>query len=165
VETEQMHHVAAAERASGEECPRCAQIALSATTHCLTGCAIGEVAGLAIATAAGLGNFPSIVLAVVLAFFFGYSLTMRPLLLGGVAFGAAVGVAFASDTTSIVIMEVVDNAIMLLIPGAMDAGLDDGLFWGSLTFALAVAFIPAFGVNYYLIRRGRSHAAIHQYHN
>ncbi len=146
-------------------CPGCARLALSATTHCLTGCAIGEVLGLALATALGWSNLPAIGLAVVLAFFFGYSLTMRPLLLGGVAFGAAVGLAFASDTLSIVVMEIIDNAIVLAVPGAMDAGLDELLFWGSLAFALVVAFSVAFPVNFYLIKRGRGHAVLHRYHH
>ncbi|TMF12429.1 MAG: DUF4396 domain-containing protein [Chloroflexi bacterium] len=136
-----------------------------ATTHCLTGCAIGEVLGLVISTAFGWSNRPSIAIAVVLAFFFGYSLTLWPLLRAGVAFGAAIGVAFASDTFSIVLMEIIDNAIVLAVPGAMGAGLDEALFWGSLAFALAVAFLPAVGLNYFLIRRGWGHAKIHQYHH
>ena len=115
------------------------RVAFSATVHCLTGCAIGEVLGMIIGTALGWGNWETIVLAVVLAFFFGYSLTMLPLLRSGIAFGAAVPVALASDTVSITIMEIVDNAIVLAIPGAMAAGLDDGLFWGSLAIALVVA--------------------------
>ena len=146
------------------ECPRCFRIALSATTHCLTGCAIGEVAGLAIASAAGLSDVPAIAVAVVLAFFFGYSLTMRPLIMNGVPLSAALGIAFASETLTIVVMEMVDNAIILLIPGAMEAGLADGLFWGSLTIALSVAFTAAFPVSYLLIRSGRGHARIHRYH-
>lgn len=150
---------------AAQGCPGCVRLALSATTHCLTGCAIGEVLGLALATALGWSDAPAIALAVVLAFFFGYSLTMRPLLLGGVAFGAAVGLAFASDTLSIVVMEIIDNAIILVIPGAMDAGLDDLLFWGSLAFALVVAFSVAFPVNCYLIKRGRGHAVLHRYHH
>lgn len=104
-------------------------------------------------------------LAVVLAFFFGYSLTMWPLLRAGIALGTAVGLAFASDTLSIVGMEVIDNAIILIVPGAMDAGLNELLFWGSLTFALAVAFAAAFPLNFYLIKRGRGHAVLHGYHH
>ena len=145
-----------------EGCPHCARIALSATLHCLTGCAIGEVLGLAIATAAGLANTPSIVLAVVLAFAFGYGLTMRPLVLGGLGLGAAFSVALAADTLSLVVMEIIDNAIMFAVPGAMEAGLADGLFWGSLAIALVAAFVAAFPVNYLLIRRGR--ATIHSSH-
>lgn len=148
-----------------EGCQGCVRLALSATTHCLTGCAIGEVLGLALATALGWSNFPSIAIAVVLAFFFGYSLTMWPLLTNGIAFGAAVGIALAADTLSIVIMEIVDNAIIIAVPGAMDAGLDEALFWGSLAVALAIAFIPAAALNYYLIRRGWGHATLHKYHH
>jgi hypothetical protein len=145
-------------------CRGCVRLAFSATTHCLTGCAIGEVLGLVIANALGWSDLPSIALAVVLAFFFGYSLTLWPLLRAGVALGAAVGIAFAADTLSIVTMEVVDNAIILAVPGAMDAGLDEALFWGSLALALAIAFVPAFALNYYLIKRGAGHAKVHQYH-
>lgn len=146
-------------------CKGCVRLAFSATTHCLTGCAIGEVLGLVIATSFGWSDFPSIAIAVVLAFFFGYSLTMWPLLRAGVAFAAAVPLALASDTLSIVVMEVVDNAIILAVPGAMDAGLDELLFWGSLAVALAIAFVPAFALNFYLIRRGWGHATLHKYHH
>jgi len=146
-------------------CEGCVRLAFSATTHCLTGCAIGEVLGLVIATTFGWSDFPSIAAAVVLAFFFGYSLTMWPLLRAGVAFGAAVGIALAADTFSIGVMEIVDNAIILAVPGAMDAGLDELLFWGSLAIALAIAFLPALALNYYLIRRGWGHATIHKYHH
>jgi hypothetical protein len=139
------------------------RLAISATTHCLTGCGIGEVLGLAIATALGWGAVASIALAVVLAFVFGYALTLRPLLKSGIAFGAAAGLAFAADTLSITVMEIVDNAIILLIPGAMDAGLTDLLFWGSLAVALAVAFVAAFPVNRWLIARGRGHAVVHHH--
>jgi hypothetical protein len=147
-----------------ERCPRCFRLALSATTHCLTGCAIGEVLGLAIATALGLGDVPSIAIAVALAFFFGYALTMRPLLLGGVPLLAALRVALLADTLTIVVMEIVDNAIILVIPGAMEASLADGLFWGSLAFALSVGFVFALPVSYMLIRSGRGHAVVHEYH-
>jgi Domain of unknown function (DUF4396) len=140
------------------------RLAFSATWHCLTGCAIGEVLGLAIGTALGWGNLETIVLAVVLAFFFGYSFTAVPLLRSGLAFGTAAGIAFAADTVSIVVMEIVDNAIVLLIPGAMEAGLDELLFWGSLAFALLVAFVAAFPVNRWLIARGRGHAVAHAHH-
>ena len=140
-------------------------LAFSATVHCLTGCAIGEVLGLIIADALGWGNFASIVLAVVLAFFFGYSLTMLPLLRADVALASAIPLAFASDTLSITVMEIVDNLIMLLIPGAMDAGPLDLLFWGSLAVALAIAFVAAYPVNRYLIARGKGHAVVHGYHH
>ena len=155
--------VASATPAGG--CKGCARLAFSATTHCLTGCAIGEVLGLVIATAFGWSNLPSIAIAIVLAFFFGYSLTIWPLLSAGIALVAAGGIAVVADTFSIVVMEIVDNAIVLAVPGAMDAGLGEALFWGSLAFALAVAFLPAFALNYYLISRGWGHARIHQYHN
>jgi hypothetical protein len=140
-------------------------LAFSATVHCLTGCAIGEVLGLIIADALGWSNFASIALAVVLAFFFGYSLTMLPLLRAEVALAAAIPLAFASDTLSITVMEIVDNLIMLVIPGAMDAGPLDLLFWGSLAVALAIAFVAAFPVNRYLIARGKGHAVVHEYHH
>ncbi len=140
------------------------RLAFSATAHCLTGCAIGEVLGMVIGTALGWGNLTTIVLAVVLAFFFGYSLTMLPLLRSGLALGTVLPLAFAADTLSIAVMEIVDNFVMLVIPGAMEAGLASLLFWGSLVFALAIAFVAAFPVNRYLIARGRGHAAIHKYH-
>jgi hypothetical protein len=140
------------------------RLAASATTHCLTGCAIGEVLGLAIATVLDWRNLPSIVLAVGLAFLFGYSFTMVPLLRTGMALGVAVGLALAADTLSITVMELVDNAIVLVVPGAMDAGLADLLFWGSLVFALAVAWVAAFPVNRWLIARGRGHAVVHAHH-
>jgi Domain of unknown function (DUF4396) len=139
------------------------RMAVSATVHCLTGCAIGEVLGLAIGTALGWHDVPTIALAVVLAFFFGYLLTMIPLLRAGMALGAAVGVALAADTVSIAVMEVTDNAVMLAVPGAMDAGLGDPLFWGALAFALAVAFAVALPVNRRLIARGRGHAVAHRH--
>ena len=139
--------------------------AFSATLHCLTGCAIGEVLGIVIGTALGWSNVTTIVLAIVLAFFFGYGLTMLPLLRSGMALGAVLPLAFASDTLSITVMEIVDNLIIVAIPGAMDAGLGSLLFWGSLAFALAVAFIAAFPVNKYLISRGKGHAVVHEYHN
>ena len=141
------------------------QLAFSATGHCLTGCAIGEVLGLIIADALGWGNVASIALAVVLAFFFGYSLTMVPLLRADVALASAIPLAFASDTLSIAVMEIVDNLIMLVIPGAMEAGPLDLLFWGSLAVALAIAFVAAFPVNRYLISRGKGHAVVHEYHH
>ncbi len=140
------------------------RLAASATTHCLTGCAIGEVLGVAIGTALGWGNFETIVLAIVLAFFFGYSFTSWPLLRSGMTLGAVVPIALAADTLSITVMEIVDNAILLIIPGAMEAGLGDGLFWASLAVALAIAWVAAFPVNRYLIARGRGHAVAHAHH-
>jgi hypothetical protein len=140
------------------------RVAFSATWHCLTGCAIGEVLGLAIGTALGWSNFPTIVLAIVLAFVFGYSFTAVPLLRAGLALGAAAGIAFAADTFSILVMEITDNTVILVVPGAMEAGLDDPLFWGSLAFALAAAFVAAYPVNRWLIARGRGHAVVHSRH-
>ncbi len=138
--------------------------AWSATLHCLTGCAIGEVLGMVIGTALGWGNAETIVLAVVLAFFFGYALTLMPLL-KAMSLGAAVKIALAADTASITVMEIVDNAIMLVIPGAMDAGVDSLLFWASLAVALAIAALAAFPVNRWLIARGRGHAVVHAHHH
>ena len=140
------------------------RIAFSATVHCLTGCAIGEVLGMVVGTALGWGNWATVGLSVVLAFLFGYSLTMLPLVRSGVAVGAAIPVALASDTVSIAIMEIVDNAIVLLIPGAIEAGLADVLFWGSLAFSLLAAGAAAYPVNRWLIARGRGHAVVHAYH-
>ena len=140
------------------------RLALGATAHCLTGCAIGEVLGVAIGTALGWGNLATIVLAVGLAFLFGYSLTMVPLLRAGLAVATAVPLALASDTLSIAVMEIVDNGVLLLVPGAMEAGLDEPLFWGSLAVALAVAFVAAFPVNRWLIARGKGHAVVHAHH-
>jgi hypothetical protein len=140
------------------------RLAASATTHCLTGCAIGEVLGVIIGTALGWSNLPTIVLAIVLAFLFGYSFTSWPLLRAGMALAAVVPIALAADTFSITVMEIVDNAILLVIPGAMEAGLLDILFWASLAFALAVAWVAAFPVNRWLIARGRGHAVAHAHH-
>jgi Domain of unknown function (DUF4396) len=137
-------------------------VAVSATLHCLTGCAIGEVTGMAIGTAVGLGNWPTVILSVALAFLFGYSLTSLPLLRAGFALGAVIPIALASDTFSIAVMELVDNAIVLAVPGAMEAGLSSLLFWGSLSFALAIAFVAAVPVNRWLIGRGKGHAAVHR---
>jgi Domain of unknown function (DUF4396) len=133
-------------------------------SNCLTGCAIGEVLGMIIGTALGWGDWETVALAVALAFLFGYTLTMVPLLHGGLALGAAIPVALAADTISITIMEIVDNAIMLLIPGAMEAGLTNLLFWGSLAVALLIAGVADFPVNRWLIQRGRGHAVVHAYH-
>ena len=140
------------------------RLAFSATVHCLTGCAIGEVLGMIIGTALGWSDLATIVLAIALAFLFGYSLTMLPLLRGGLALGAAIPLALASDTISIAVMEIVDNAIMLLIPGAMEAGLTNLLFWGSLAVALLIAGAVAFPVNRWLIARGKGHAVVHAHH-
>jgi Domain of unknown function (DUF4396) len=140
------------------------RVAFSATVHCLTGCAIGEVLGVIIGTALGWGNLPTIILAIALAYVFGYSLTMLPLLRAGLALGAAIPLAFASDTISIAVMEFVDNVILVVIPGAMEAGLDEFLFWGSLAFALVLAGIAAYPVNRYLIARGKGHAVVHAHH-
>jgi hypothetical protein len=137
-------------------------VAVSATLHCLTGCAIGEVAGLAIGTAFGFSNLATILLAVALAFVFGYSLTSLPLLRAGLALGAVIPIALASDTVSIAVMELIDNAVVLAVPGAMDAGLDTLLFWASLAFALAVAFVVTVPVNRWLIGRGKGHAVMHR---
>jgi hypothetical protein len=136
-------------------------VALSATLHCLTGCAIGEVAGMALGTALGFSSWGTVALAVVLAFLFGYSLTSLPLLRAGLALAAVVPIALATDTLSIATMEVIDNAIVLVVPGALDAGLGDLLFWGSLSFALVAAGVAAFPVNRWLITRGKGHAVLH----
>jgi hypothetical protein len=140
------------------------RVAASATVHCLLGCAIGEVAGMVIGTALGWGNGETIALAVLLAFASGYAMTMIPLLRSGLGTGQAARLALAADTASIAIMEVVDNLVMLLIPGAMDAGLDTVLFWASLAGALLVAGVAAFPVNRWLIGRGRGHSLVHAHH-
>jgi hypothetical protein len=137
-------------------------VALSATLHCLTGCAIGEILGMVIGTALGFSELGTVALAVVLAFFFGYLLTSLPLLRSGLALAAVLPIALAADTASITIMEIVDNAIMLLVPGAMTSGLDEVLFWGALSFALVVAGVFAYPLNRWLIRRGKGHAVIHE---
>ena len=147
------------------EGPALTRLAVSATLHCLTGCAIGEVLGMVIGTALGWSDLQTVALAVLLAFFFGYALTIGPVLRSGVPLAAAVPVAFAADTLSITVMEVVDNAVMLLVPGAMDAGLGSWLFWGALAFALAVAFVVTVPVNRWLIGRGRGHAVVHGMHH
>lgn len=139
--------------------------AAKATLHCLTGCAIGEVLGLAIGTALGWGNAQTIALAVGLAFLFGYALTMGPVLRAGIPFRTAVKVTLAADTVSILVMELVDNAIMLAIPGAMAAKLTQPLFWAALAAAFAIAFVATVPVNRLLISRGRGHAVVHQYHH
>ncbi|HEX2544225.1 MAG TPA: DUF4396 domain-containing protein [Ramlibacter sp.] len=139
-------------------------VALRATLHCLSGCAVGEVLGLVLGTAWGWSDGATIALAVALAFLFGYAFTLFPLLRSGMALRTAVTTAFAADTASITIMEIVDNGMMLLIPGAMDAGLRQPLFWAAMAVSLAVAGAAAFPLNRYLIRRGRGHALAHGAH-
>lgn len=138
--------------------------AASATLHCLTGCAIGEVLGMVIGTALGWSTLPTIVLAVSLAFVFGYALTMRGVLRAGLTFKQALRVALLADTFSIAVMEVVDNGVMVAVPGAMEAPLSSPIFWGALAFALAVAFVVAWPVNKWLIGKGAGHAHVHAYH-
>jgi hypothetical protein len=140
------------------------RLAVSATTHCLTGCAIGEFLGMAIATAFGWGNLASIIAAVVLAYFFGFGLTAMPLVRAGLAAGAIVSTALAADTVSITIMEAIDNLFVLLIPDAIDAGLDDLLFYASIAGGFAIAYPFAFLANRYMIPRGKGHAVVHAYH-
>ena len=140
-------------------------MAASATLHCLTGCAIGEILGMVVGTAIGLHGAGTVVLSVALAFAFGYALTMRGVLRAGVGFAAALKLALAADTASILVMEVVDNAVMVLVPGAMSAGATSPLFWASLAFALAVAFLVTVPVNKWMIARGRGHAVVHHAHH
>jgi hypothetical protein len=140
------------------------RLAFSATAHCLTGCSIGEVLGMVIGTAWGWSNSATILISIVLAFVSGYAFTLLPLLRAGVGLVAALGLALASDTISITIMEIVDNAVVLLIPGAMDAGLTDWLFWASLAVSLVLAGVAAFPANRWLISRGRGHALVHKHH-
>ena len=154
-----MEHTAAA--APSEALNR---LALAATTHCLTGCAIGEVAGMAISEAFGWPNGAQIALAIGLAYVFGFGLTALPLVRAGLAAGAIVSTALAADTISITIMEVIDNATIVLIPAAIDAGLGDALFWGSIAAGLAIAYPFAFLANRYMIARGKGHAVVHRYH-
>ncbi|MET8751575.1 DUF4396 domain-containing protein [Streptomyces sp. NPDC004667] len=139
-------------------------MAARATLHCLTGCAIGEVLGMIIGTALGWGNVPTMILAIVLAFFFGYALTLRGVLAAGVDFRSAVRVALAADTLSIAVMELIDNGVIALWPGAMDAQLSDALFWAALALSLALAFVVTTPVNKWMIGRGKGHAVVHQYH-
>jgi hypothetical protein len=154
-----------------EECPKCGmklvsskaslkKVAFMATAHCLTGCAIGEILGMIIGTVFNLHNFAAIALSIILAFVFGYALTMLPLLRSGITFPKALALAFASDTVSVSVMEIMDNLIILFIPGALDAQLNTVLFWGSLTASLIVAFMTAYPVNMYLISKGKGHASI-----
>ena len=141
------------------------RLALSATVHCLTGCAIGEVLGMVIGTSLGLHNAATVILSVALAFVFGYALTMRGVLRAGIGFTSALKVALAADTVSILIMEILDNAIMVIVPGAMDAGISSLLFWAALAFSLLVAFLLTTPVNRWMISRGRGHAVVHHYHH
>ena len=140
-------------------------MAAQATLHCLTGCAIGEVLGMVVGTAFGWGNVPTMILAIVLAFVFGYSLTLRGVLKAGVDFRTAFRVALAADTLSIAVMELIDNGVIVLWPDAMDAHLDDLLFWGALALSLAIAFVVTTPVNKWMIGRGKGHAVVHQYHH
>jgi hypothetical protein len=139
--------------------------AVSATLHCLTGCAIGEVLGMVIGTALGWSNLATVVLSIALAFLFGYSLTITPVLRSGVALSAALSLALAADTLSITVMEIVDNVIMVVIPGAMEAGPATALFWASLAASLAIAFVVTVPVNRALIARSKGHAVVHQFHH
>jgi hypothetical protein len=141
-----------------------ARTAVWATLHCLTGCAVGEVLGMVVGTALGWGSWPTVALSVALAFLFGYSLTIGPVLRAGVALGSAVTVALAADTVSIAVMEIVDNGVILAVPGAMDAGLADVLFWATLAFSLVVAFVVTTPVNRWMISKGRGHAVVHAHH-
>ena len=145
--------------------PSLDRVALGATLHCLLGCGIGEVLGMVVGTALGLSNPATIALAVVLAFVFGYAFTLRPLIASGMPLASAMRVALAADTASIATMEIVDNGVMLLIPGAMDAPLSSPLFWGSLGAALAIAAVATFPVNRWLIARGAGHARVHAHHH
>ncbi|GGQ75021.1 DUF4396 domain-containing protein [Couchioplanes azureus] len=153
------HHVGSAQAGTSW------RTAAQATLHCLTGCAIGEVLGMVIGTALGWPAWPTVVLAVALAFVFGYALTMRGVLRAGVDVRTALTVALAADTVSITVMEILDNAVMLVVPGAMEAGLTSGVFWASLAFALAVAFVLTVPVNRWLISHGQGHAVVHRYHH
>lgn len=159
--TQHEHHHMHDMAMTGRELTRSA---ISATVHCLTGCAIGEVLGMVIGTAFGLHNATTIILSIVLAFFFGYALTIRPVLAAGIPFAGAIKVALAADTLSILTMEIIDNTVLVAVPGAMDAGLASFLFWGSLAFSLAVAFVVTVPVNRWLIGRGKGHAVMHEYH-
>jgi hypothetical protein len=141
------------------------RLALMATVHCLSGCAIGEILGMVLATWWGLGNFESIVLAVALAFLFGYGLTSLPLLRSGMSVREVAPLAFASDTASITTMEIVDNLFILIVPGAIAAGLGDALFWWSLLVGLLIAGVVAYPVNRWLLARGRGHAVVHEHHS
>lgn len=149
------HHAAPSQR----------RLAFDATLHCMTGCAIGEVAGMAIGTSLGIGMWPTVALAVTLAFITGFGLTMIPLMRSGMKMATALRIAFAADAVSVTVMEVVDNLVMMAIPGAMAAGPLEPLFWASLALALAVAFAVAFPINLWLIGRGKGHAVLHEFHH
>ena len=151
-------------RAPGDTPGSLNRLAVQATVHCLTGCAIGEVLGMVLATALGWGNAVSIGVSIVLAFFFGYLLTIRPVLSAGIPLRSAARLAVASDTVSIATMELVDNAFIVVVPGALAAGLGDGLFWWSLGVSLAIAFVVTVPVNRWLIARGKGHAVMHAFH-
>ncbi|MGW5732068.1 MULTISPECIES: DUF4396 domain-containing protein [Streptomyces] len=141
------------------------RMAAQATLHCLTGCAIGEILGMVIGTALGWGNMETMILAIILAFVFGYALTLRGILRAGVGFRTAFRVALAADTLSIAVMELIDNGVITLWPGAMDAHLSDAMFWWILAIALAAAFVITTPVNKWMIGRGKGHAVVHQYHH
>jgi hypothetical protein len=141
------------------------KLAISATLHCLAGCSIGEIAGMIAGAAWHLDNTLTVVISIVLAFFFGYGLSLLPILRAGVSFWKATKLVLAADTLSILTMEIVDNLVVIIIPGAMDAGLLDGLFWASLALALFLAFWVAFPVNRFLLLRGKGHALVHEYHH
>jgi hypothetical protein len=161
------HHATHEQVSSGHDSnggPVSWAMAAQATLHCLTGCAIGEVLGMVIGTSVGLHDAATVVLSVALAFVFGYALTMRGVRKAGVPFRSAVKVALAADTISIAVMEIIDNAIMLAVPGAMEAGITAVLFWASLAFSLAVAFVLTTPVNRWLMGRGKGHAVVHAYH-
>ena len=158
------HHGHHGHQETSQKAPSLNRTAFMATVHCLTGCTIGEVLGMVIGTVLGWSTWPTVVLAVALAFLFGYGMTLWPLRRAGMAWGSALGLAFASDTLSMATMEFVDNAIMLIIPGAMDAGLLDSIFWGSLAASLILAGAAAFPVNRWLIARGKGHALVHAHH-
>jgi len=141
------------------------KMAVSATLHCLTGCAIGEILGMVIGTAWGWSNVATVVLSIALAFLFGYALSLRSVLKSGVPLGQAIRIVFLADTVSIATMEIVDNTIMVLVPGAMDTHLGDVLFWGTLMLSLAIAFVVTVPVNRWLIARGKGHAMMHHHHH
>jgi len=163
--TDLRQHAANQQAHDGVDGRQLTSLAVSATLHCLTGCAIGEVLGMVLGTWWGWSDLQTVALAVTLAFLFGYALTIGPVLRANVPLRQAIKVALAADTVSIAVMEIIDNAIMLTVPGAMDSGLSSPLFWGSLAFSLVVAFVLTVPVNRWLIRRGRGHAVVHAYHH
>jgi Domain of unknown function (DUF4396) len=152
-------------RAQAERASDLNRLAVSATTHCLTGCAIGEVLGFIIATSLGWSDVASLALAIGLAYLFGFALTARPLVKAGLAAGTVVSTALAADTLSITVMEVIDNVVVVLVPGALDAGVDEPLIYASIAAGFAVAYPFAFLVNRYMIARGKGHAVVHTYHH